>query len=223
MKVYLAINGAVHDAAIVAWGVKREFSSARPISLVRFMAQEGTLPLVAGLIEPITEASSAPGERHSHLAPFVGQIAVLAWPGEPGDRAEDTTAIQWIRGVDWVPYQRRNFVTPGFPGYVSGHSTFSRAAAEVLAELTGDEFFPGGLGEFVAPASTYLVFEDGPSVEVRLQWASYYDAADQAGQSRLYGGIHIEPDDFGGRQLGSQVGVLAIARARRYFDGTAVP
>ncbi len=223
VKVYLAINGAVHDAAIVAWGVKREFSGARPISLVRFMAQEGTLPLVAGLIERITEASSAPGERHAHLAPFVGQIAVLGWPGEPGDRAEDTTAIQWIRGVDWVPYQRRNFVTPGFPGYVSGHSTFSRAAAEVLAALDGDEFFPGGLGEFVAPARTYLVFEDGPSVAVRLQWASYYDAADQAGQSRLYGGIHIEPDDFGGRQLGSQVGVLAIARARSYFDGTAVP
>jgi len=223
VKVYLAINGAVHDAAIVAWGVKREFSGARPISLVRFMAQEGTLPLVPGLIERITEESSAPGGRHAHLAPFVGQIAVLAWPGEPGDRAADTTPIQWIRGVDWVPYQRRTFVSPGFPGYVSGHSTFSRAAAEVLAALDGDEFFPGGLGEFVAPANAYLVFENGPSVEVRLQWASYYDAADQAGQSRLYGGIHIEPDDFGGRRLGSQVGELAIARARTYFDGTAVP
>jgi hypothetical protein len=187
------------------------------------MAQEGTLPLVPGLIERVTAESAAPGERHAHLAPFVGQIAVLAWPGEPGDRASDTTAIQWIRGVDWVPYQRRNFVTPGFPGYVSGHSTFSRAAAEVLATLDGDPYFPGGLGEFVARAGEYLVFEDGPSVDVRLQWATYYDAADQAGQSRLYGGIHIAPDDFGGRRMGREVGLRAVERAREYFDGTAVP
>lgn len=223
VKVYLALNGAVHDAAVVAWGTKRAFSAPRPISLVRYMAQEGTLPLVPGLIERITAASSSPGQRHAHLAPFVGQIAVLAWPGEPGDRVHDTTEIQWIRGVDWVPYQRRTFVTPGFPGYVSGHSTFSRSAAEVLAALTGSSFFPGGLGEFVASAGRYLVFEAGPSVEVRLQWATYYDAADQAGQSRLYGGIHIQPDDFAGRLLGSQVGVRAVARARAHFEGTAVP
>ncbi|MCA9528456.1 MAG: vanadium-dependent haloperoxidase, partial [Myxococcales bacterium] len=223
VKTYLAINGAVHDAAIVAWGTKRTFSGPRPISLVRSMAQEGTLPLVPGLIERITPESSAPGQRHAHLAPFVGQIAVLAWPGEPGDRDLDTTAIQWIRGVDWVPYQRRTFVTPGFPGYVSGHSTFSRAAAEVLAALDGDPWFPGGLGEFVARPQDYLVFEAGPSVEVRLQWGTYYDAADQAGQSRLYGGIHIQPDDFGGRVLGREVGLRAVERARAFFDGSAVP
>jgi hypothetical protein len=223
LKVYLAINGAMHDAAIVAWGVKRTFSGARPISLIRFMAQEGTLPLVPGLIERITAESAAVGARHAHLAPFIGQVAVLAWPGEPGNRKEDTSPIQWIRGVDWVPYQRRNFVTPGFPGYVSGHSTFSRAAAEVLAEVNGGPYFPGGLGEFVARAREYLVFEDGPSVDVRLQWATYFDAADQAGLSRLYGGIHLAIDDFSGRHLGSKVGRLAIARARNYFDGTAVP
>jgi len=223
LKTYLALNGAVHDAAIVAWGTKRTFSGARPISLVRFMAQEGTLPLVPGLIERVTEESSAPGERHAHLAPFVGQIVVLGWPGEPGDRADDTTRIQWIRGVDWVPYQRRNFVTPAFPGYVSGHSTFSRAAAEVLAALDGDPFFPGGLGSFTAPAREYLIFEDGPSVEVRLEWGTYFDAADQAGQSRLWGGIHIPPDDLDGRRLGHEVGLLAVERARAHFDGSAVP
>lgn len=236
VKVYLALDGAVHDAAIVSWGTKRKFSSARPISLVRYMAQLGQstdpslpsyhedgLPLVDGLIELVTAESSAPGERHARLAPFVGQVVVRAWPGEPGDRANDTTPIQWIRGVDWVPYQRRNFVTPAFPGFVSGHSTFSRSAAEVLAAMSGDPFFPGGLGEFVARERSYLVFERGPSVEVRLQWATYFDAADQAGQSRVNGGIHIRPDDFVGRRLGNEVGLSALARARTYFDGTAVP
>jgi hypothetical protein len=108
-------------------------------------------------------------------------------------------------------------VTPAFPGFVSGHSTFSRAAAEVLTELTGSPYFPGGMGEFVARANAYLVFEEGPSVDVRLQWATYYDAADQAGQSRIYGGIHINPDDFGGRVIGSEVGLAAVERARTFY------
>ena len=89
--------------------------------------------------------------------------------------------------------------------------------------MNGDPFFPGGLGEFVARERSYLVFERGPSVEVRLQWATYFDAADQAGQSRVNGGIHIRPDDFVGRRLGNEVGLLAFAKAGTYFDGTAVP
>jgi hypothetical protein len=114
-------------------------------------------------------------------------------------------------------------VTPAFPGFTSGHSTFSRSAAEVLTDLNGSPYFPGGLGEFVATAHEYLTFEDGPSVDVHLQWGTYFDAADQAGQSRLWGGIHIAADDFVGRRTGSQVGLWAVAHARTHFDGTAVP
>ena len=54
-----------------------------------------------------------------------------------------------------------------------------------------------------------------------LQWATYYDAADQAGISRLYGGIHIPADDFAGRGPGSICGKAAWALASQYFDGTA--
>ena len=95
--------------------------------------------------------------------------------------------------------------------------------AEVLTHLTGSPYFPGGLGEFLAPANAFLKFELGPTTDVRLQWASYYDAADQAGLSRLYGGIHPAIDDFTGRIVGSQVGIGAWNRAAKYFDGTAVP
>ena len=56
---------------------------------------------------------------------------------------------------------------------------------------------------------------------MRLQWASYADAADEAGQSRLWGGIHIEPDDFMGRRIGHRVGLDAVALARSYFEGQA--
>lgn len=234
VHVYLALNGAVHDAAITAWEIKRRATTVRPISLVRWMGAKGQssdpkgpsydpmgLPLVPGLIEVITKESSAPGERHAHLAFFVGQIAVRDWLGEPGDRAHQVSGVGWVRAVDWITYQRRTFVTPAFPAFPSGHSTFSRAAAEVLASLTGSPYFPGGLGESVMAKDTFLQFEKGPTTEVRLQWASYYDASDEAGQSRLWGSIHIPPDDFAGRRLGHQVGLDAVALASRYFDGTA--
>jgi hypothetical protein len=236
VKLYLALNGAVHDAAITAWGIKRKYLAARPLTLIRFKAGLGQssdpalpaydplgLPLEDGLVELVTAASSAPGERHHHLRFWPGEVAVRSWLGEPGDRAAEVGGVGWIRARDWIPYQRRTFVTPAFPGLVSGHSTFSSAGAAVLTAFTGSEYFPGGLGEFVAPAGRYLVFEDGPSVDVRLQWATYQDAADQAGQSRLWGGIHIAPDDSQGRVLGRAVGEAAAVLARAHFEGTAAP
>jgi hypothetical protein len=233
VHTYLALNGAEHDAAIAAWGVKRRTMSVRPISLVRWMGAKGQssdpkgpsydpdgLPLVPGLIEVITKETSAPGQRHSALASFVGQVAVRDWLGEPGDRTSQASGVGWVRAVEWITYQRRTFVTPAFPGFISGHSTFSRAGAEVLAKLTGSPFFPGGLGEYVAPKGKFLTFEKGPTTEVRLQWASYFDASDEAGQSRLWGSIHIPPDDFAGRRVGHRVGLRAMALASRYFDGS---
>jgi hypothetical protein len=127
--------------------------------------------------------------------------------------------VGWKLGEAWVPYQARTFVTPPFPGYTSGHSTFSRAAAEVLTELTGSEFFPGGLFEFSASAGNYLTFEDGPSANVTLTYGTYYDASDAAAQSRLWGGIHVEADDFMGRRTGSVIGQDAYALADQYFTG----
>lgn len=232
VHLYLALNGAEHDAAISAWDLKRRTATVRPISLVRWMGGKGQssdptaptydpsgLPLVPGLIELITKESSAPGQRHAALAHFVGQVAVRDWRGEPGDRTHQVSGVGWVRAVEWITYQRRTFVTPAFPAFVSGHSTFSRAGAEVLASLTASPYFPGGFAEFVAPKGTFLTFEAGPTTDVRLQWASYYDASDEAGQSRLWGSIHIAPDDFAGRRIGHQVGLDAVEAASKYFAG----
>jgi hypothetical protein len=90
----------------------------------------------------------------------------------------------------------------------------------VLTALTGSPNVPGGLASWTISAGGLKV-EQGPSEDVELQWATYYDAADQAGISRLYGGIHIPADDFAGRIMGSQCGRDAWALANRYFDGTA--
>jgi ASPIC and UnbV/FG-GAP-like repeat len=230
VQMYFALNGALHDAAIAAWGLKRKYQSARPISMIRYLAEHGQssdpklhsydpagLPLIPGLIEVITKESSAPGQRHAALADHVGEIAIRAWRGNPNDPNE-VGGVGWILGERWVPYQRATFVTPAFPGFVSGHSTFSRAAAEVLAAYTGSPYFPGGeFTQVFAPG--YLKFEPGPSQPLTLQWATYYDAADQAGISRIYGGIHITADDFAGRRIGSTIGKQAWALAERYFAG----
>jgi hypothetical protein len=235
VHVYLALNSAVHDAAIAAWELKRKYLTSRPITLIRYMGGKGQrsdpdgpaydaegLPLVDDLIEVVTDESSAPGERHEHLRRYVGEIAVRSWRGEPGDRKQAVGGCGWVLAVEWMPYQRRTFVTPAFPAYVSGHSTFSRAAAAVLTGLTGSPNFPGGLATFSCD-SGYLFFEQGPSANVTLQWATYFDAADQAGQSRVWGGIHVAQDDFDGRRIGAAVGKSTLEVARAYFDGSAVP
>lgn len=229
VHAYLALNGALHDAAIAAWELKRQYVCSRPITLIRYMAEHGQrtdpsapaydpqgLPLIDGLIEVITEQSAAPGARHERLARYVGEIAVRSWRGEPGDHVSDVAGVGWIRGVEWIPYQRRTFVTPAFPGYVSGHSAFSRAAATVLTGMTGSEFFPGGYASYSFQPG-YLFFERGPAEPLKLEWASYFDAADQAGQSRRWGGIHIQRDDFEGRRVGDAVGKSSLSTAQSIF------
>jgi hypothetical protein len=89
-----------------------------------------------------------------------------------------------------------------------------------MTDVTGSPYFPGGLSEFHAAAHAFLGFEDGPAGDVTLQWATYQDAADEAGLSRLYGGIHIRADDFTGRVLGYDIGRAAAALARKYWDGS---
>jgi hypothetical protein len=231
VKLYLALNGAVHDAAVAAWGAKRFYDSVRPISMIRYMGGKGQssdpdgpaydpdgLPLVPGLVEVVTRASSVAGERHASLAGHVGEIAIRAWAGPPEEPGGPSRGVRWIRAVDWVPYQAPTFVTPAFPGYISGHSTFSRAAAEVLTGFTGSSYFPGGLYEWRVPAGSFGV-ETGPSEDLAMQWATFFDAADAAGISRLYMGIHVSPDDFGGRKVGSRCGQDAWKRAQQFFDG----
>lgn len=247
VKLYLGLNGAVHDAAVAAWGTKREYDYVRPITKVRYQGSLGQssdpelasyhadgLELESGVVELITAESIAPGGRHRnayenanvdndgeftlHLseADMVGKIAIKAWNHEPHNPETELSGIDWILAENWVPYQEDNFVTPAFAAYVSGHSTFSRAAAEVLTAMTGSEYFPGGLGEKTFEVD-WLNFEKGPETEVTLQWASYFDAADEAGISRLWGGIHVPADDFAGRVIGAQVGKDAAELANSLF------
>jgi hypothetical protein len=218
----------MHDVAVTSWGLKGYYDYVRPMSAIRYMADRGQssdpslpsyhpqgLPLVPGFIEIIEEGDPLAGASNENI----GVIKMYAWRGPEAivDPNNDVAGVDWIFAREWFPYQRPSFVTPPFAGYVSGHSTFSRAAAEMLTLLTGDPFFPGGIGTFDAPANSFLKFERGPSQTVQLQWATYRDASDQTSLSRIWGGIHPPIDDIPGRLLGEKIGKEAFAFAESYF------
>lgn len=194
VKLYFTMNAGLLDAGIATWEAKRFYDFIRPATAVRFLFRDAHIDAWAG---PNRGTESIPGSAFS-------------------------------------PYQQLTFVTPPFPEYVSGHSTFSRVSADILTALLGsDRFYDGStrtlqdvngdgerdfLGEHVAPAGSFLV-ERGPVEDVVLRWHTLREAADEAGLSRLYGGIHIQDGDLRGRELGARVAERVLDRAHRYFRG----
>jgi hypothetical protein len=126
---------------------------------------------------------------------FTGE-KVCAWGG-PGQ------GTILIKGEDWQPY----LPTPPFAEYVSGHSTFSAAAAEVLGRFTGSDGF--GASVTVPAGSSRIEPGSTPASDVVLHWPTFSAAADQAGRSRRYGGIHFRDGDLVGRAVGRLVGLRA--------------
>lgn len=231
VKAYFMMGGAMHDCAISAWGVKGWYDYLRPVTAIRSMAGRGQssdpsfpnyhpagIPLIPGKIEIIGLGDPLAGANGVNI----GKIKLYTWRGPDfiDDPETDVSGVGWIQAEKWWPYQRPSFVTPPFAGYVSGHSTYSRAAADLLTYITGDEFFPGGLAEFKAEANEFLVFEEGPSVDITLQWATYRDASDQTSLSRIWGGIHPPADDIPGRKIGVEIAkdVVSLAESIFYVD-----
>lgn len=89
----------------------------------------------------------------------------------------------------WLPL----LSTPSFPEYVSGHSAFSSAAAEVLSTLFGTDEIAFTIGSDALPGVT-------------RSYRSFHEAAEEIGMSRIYGGIHFLSGDLDGLALGEQIG-----------------
>ncbi len=193
VKMFMALSGGLLDAGIAAWDAKREFDYVRPASAI------------------------------PHL--YDAQ-AVNAWAGP-------NRGVQLIDGADWRPYQSPTFVTPPFSEYVSGHSMFSRTAAEILTAFAGSAQMYDGttllgrdydrngeedlFGRHVATPGI-LSIETGPDETVTLEWDTFYDAADEAGYSRRYGGIHFQDGDLRARGMGASVGVQAYEQAKLWWN-----
>lgn len=225
VRMQFTLGGALHDAAIAAWSIKGYYDCIRPVNAIRFLADQGQctdstlsnydpggIPLIPGLFEVVDYGDPLVGANNEHY----NKIKAYTWLGHDSiyNELTDYAGVGWILVENWWPYQRPTFVTPPFGGYISGHSTFSRAAAEVMSLVTGSPYFPGGLGEFVAVQNEFLEFEDGPSVPVTLQWATYQDASDQCSLSRIWGGIHPPIDDIPGRLIGKEIGEMSVAAAQ---------
>jgi len=137
---------------------------------------------------------------------------VVAWAGP-------YQGTRLIDGATWFPYQPATFPTPPFPEYSSGHSNFSAAGAEILRLFTRRDVF-GASTTLVAGSSKV---EPGavPKSDLTLSWATFSQAADQAGLSRRYGGIHFEQGDLDARATGRLAGRRAWARAQMYFNGAS--
>ncbi len=140
---------------------------------------------------------------------FRGQ-QISAWGG-PGQ------GTKMIDGGSWTPYQPTYFPTPPFGEYSSGHSNFSAAGAEILRRFTGSDKF-GGSVTIRAGSSTV---EPGlsPVTDITLTWPTFSAAADEAGMSRRYGGIHFEQGDLDARVTGRLAAEQAWSKAQRYIKG----
>lgn len=140
---------------------------------------------------------------------FAGQL-VEAWAGP-------FLETQLIDGATWRPY----IATPPFAEYVSGHSTFSAASATILTLFTGSRRFGGSA---IVPAGS-SVTEPGavPAQDVTLSWRSFDDAADEAGISRLLGGIHFAAANERGQAMGRRIGLQTWLKALFLFSGVMQP
>ncbi len=229
LRTYLALGGAVHDAAVAAWSVKGWYDYVRPVSAIRNMAKQGQctdpntrnydpdgIPLIKDYIEVIQPGDPLAGQNNQN----VGKIKLYTWKGPDSvkDVKTDTAGVGWILAGNWWPYQKPSFVTPPFPGYVSGHSTFSQAAAKIMAKSTGSPYFPGGKSDFHFKKNAFLTHENGPTEDVVLEYATYKDAADWTALSRIWGGIHPPADDINGRIMGQKVGKYAFSSADSLYS-----
>lgn len=114
------------------------------------------------------------------------------------DLVRPVTYIKRVIDPKWEPI----LITPPFPEYPSGHSTQSGAAATVLTAFFGENF----------------AFTDNTHEKDKLpnrSFKSFWDAANEAGISRLYGGIHFRAAIDRGLDQGRCIGEKAVALRTR--------
>ncbi|GMH41226.1 hypothetical protein BSKO_09136 [Bryopsis sp. KO-2023] len=205
VKLLMLVGNALNDAGVASWRLKSTFDSVRPLQMIQ--------------------------------CGFFGQFIrkVDAWRGP-------YMGVGPLRVDEWQPFQLDTFKTPPFAGYVSGHSTFSSAAAEVLKLYFGSDAYKGpqcvlfkegessfekkigpleqGFIEGVTDVPNQGPRTRGysPASDVTLCWDNFSDAANQAGESRVYGGIHVRADDVDGAGVGRQIAKSVFVSGSRLFN-----
>ncbi|MBY4893884.1 vanadium-dependent haloperoxidase [Rhodobacteraceae bacterium N5(2021)] len=200
-QLFLAMGNAMLDAAIAAWDSKVVYDYARPVQAIRDLGDLGLI--------------GSPGI--DVLTNETGYV-IDAFAGYDPDTGA-SLGSQTILARNFVTYQSpTGDFSPPFAEYVSGHSTFSGAAASVLESFTGDTAF--GVGT-ILPAKGSDFDTTFPENSLTLYWPDFDSAAQEAGLSRLYGGIHFEDGNTAGLELGTLVGDLAYDKAHEFANDTA--
>jgi len=133
-----------------------------------------------------------------------------------------------IQGCEWMPFQRDDFVTPPFPDFVSGHSTFSMACATVFARLLQSDTLCCVCHEPILPSTfqrlsslcdgqtmpclfshitiaKHMSHIESNDLPVTMEWSTWSQMAREAGLSRIYGGIHYPSSNIAGGVVGEWV------------------
>lgn len=121
----------------------------------------------------------------------MADAAICSWDAKyTFDFWRPVTAIAFAEPqLNWTSF----IVTPPFPDYTSGHSTFSAAAATVLPLFFGTEDLPFTTDSDFLPG-------------VFRSFSTCLDAAEEAALSRIYGGIHFRSASEDGAQAGISIG-----------------
>ncbi|BDI20482.1 hypothetical protein ANSO36C_62840 (plasmid) [Nostoc cf. commune SO-36] len=188
-KLFFTLGNGVFDAGVATWEAKRFYDYARPVRVIRSLGELGLI-----------------GEFNKEL----GGYAIEAW--KPGQ------GTQTILATDFVAYQLPGSnPSPPFQEYTSGHSGFSGAGSTILELFTDSDYF-GGNVTFQPGLSR---FEPGitPEKAVTLRWDTFSEAAIEAGDSRIYGGIHFDEGNLNGQIVGQKVGLSVWEQAQFFIEG----
>lgn len=189
VKLFFALGNAVMDTGIASWDTKITYDYTRPVRAIRELGRLGLI-----------------GTNDGN-----GTFLINAWGGVG-------QGTQLIPATEFLTYQTPGGnPSPPFAEYTSGHSAFSAAGAEILKRFSESDFF----GESVtfAPGSSRYELGVTPSVPTNLSWNTFTEAANQAGMSRRYGGIHFESGDLAGRKLGRKVSDKTWDKTQFFISG----
>lgn len=194
VKMYFALNGALHDAAVSSWDAKRRHDYIRPISAIRH--------------EYFDQAVEAWG------GPNMGTQTILGRDWQPYQSLTFVTPPfgEFVSGHSTFSRASREvlFAFTGSDVLYDGVTT--------LGEDYDGDGLEDMLGQHVVPPG-HLMFEDGPAETIVLRWDTMLEASDEAGFSRRYGGIHFQDGDLRGREMGRQIGQQAFAHAQALWNG----
>ncbi|EDX82796.1 hypothetical protein S7335_1099 [Synechococcus sp. PCC 7335] len=197
--MFLSLSNAIFDAGVATWEAKVFYNYVRPIRAIRELGMLGLLNDGTVGKDEIT------GEEG---------FVIEAWGGS----AQGTRTIL---ANNFLTYQTPDGdPSPPFAEYTSGHSSFSAAGAEILKRFTGEDDFGSSITFDIGTSRFENLFT--PKEEITLSWDTFTEAADEAGLSRIYGGIHFEDGDLNGRALGRQVAESAWNKVQDLANGADV-